>query len=955
MYRNSIWWALVVLSLVAVPLTAHAAVVNLVKNPSFEEDEVILDDPAWDQWCTWGSDAGLNSTIAFDDTEAIDGDRSLRVEPKGATTWYFMVIYATIPMKVGTQYTASFWAKAQAPRSLVSLMKATDNSVSWGETTFQLTTDWAEYSFTASAMNAAVKWEIHCAGVEVPLWLDFCYVYEGPYVAGNDPSGAGVPGAATRPSPENGAVEVPRDVVVGWKAGQWANTHDVYLGTSQADVTAASVANPLGVLNAQGHDANSLDVGRLEFAATYYWRVDEVNAPPSSAVIPGKVWSFTVEPRSYAIAGSHIIASASSVGRIDWTAQKTVNGSGLNANDQHSTASADMWISAVGPAPVWIMYAFDQPYVLDKLMVWNSNQSTENSLGVGAKDVTIEYSIDGSSWTALGDFVFNRATAKSTYTANTEISFGDVAANYVRITIKSNWGNKLSQFSLSEVRFFSIPVLARQPYPASGATNVGPQVALSWRAGRQAALHDVYLSTDPNAVADGTAPMTAVAQAQYKTAVDLAKTYYWQVVEVNEVESPSAWPSEVWSFTTADFIPVEDFERYGNNSPNRVFQTWIDGGGFSPDEFFPNGSPGNDTGSFIGYDPLMRDIMETSAVHGGTKSAPFFYDNTASTPTSETTRTFDGPQDWTQAGVETLTLCFYGDPNNTGSGPLWVKVSDGSNSAKVTFGVAAGELATALDELAWTEWKIPLSTFAGVNLTKIASMTVGMGPGTGSGKLFLDDIRLYPARSVPAPVTPVLVAWWKLDNNAQDSSGNGNNGTLNNGATYAAAGKIGAALSLDGIDDYVDCGNDPSVNITDVITVAAWVKTSDTGNAQHNPFVIKGDTSYGLKHNTGNFIEFFIYDDGAWYGANSPILTTAFNSTWHHVAGTYDGAQTKLYIDGKLVGSRLHTGQIAISTYNLALGRNGEHTDRLYYGLIDEVRIYHGVLPSSEIAALANP
>jgi hypothetical protein len=760
---------------------------------------------------------------------------------------------------------------------------------------------------------------------------------------------------AGNPSPKDQATDVPRDVVLSWRPGMFADTHDVYFGPSFNDVNGAARGDTTGTLKAQAQEPNSFDPGRLEFGKTYYWRIDEVNAPPDGSVIRGGVWSFTVEPVSYPLAGSKITASASSVGRADWGPEKTINGIGLNVNDQHSTTAADMWFTASGAQqPIWIQYAFDRPYKLDKLMVWNSNQSTENALGVGAKDVTIEYSMDGEAWTALGDFVFNRATAKNTYTANTLIDLAGITARYIRIDVKNNWGNKLVQYSLSEVRFFYVPTAAREPNPQDGATGVAPQATLSWRAGREAGSHNVYLSTDPQAVIDATAPVVTTSQPSYATTLDLVQTYYWKVVEANQAEDPATWDSYVWSFTTADYVVVEDFERYGNDSPNRVFQTWLDGAGFSSDPFFPNGYAGNGTASILGYDPQVRSIMETSVVHGGTRCVPFAYANTAATPTSEITRTFDAPQDWTASAIKTLVLSFYGDPNNTGNDPWWVKLTDqDKKSAQVTFGLGAGERAAALVEPAWTEWNIPLGGFAGINLAKISSITIGIGPGTGSGQLFLDDIRLYPTRTVTV-VTPTLAGWWKLDNNANDSSGNGNNGTLYGGPAYVT-GLFANALSVDGIDDYVDCGNGASLNITDAITVAAWIKTSDTGNAQHNEYVAKGDQGYALKHNAGNYIEFFIYDAGSWHAAQTGELTTAFNGSWHHVAGTYDGTQIKLYLDGKLVASRLYTGAIATTTYNVNIARNSQQTDRLYYGLIDDVRIYHGAFLAIDTVLQGNP
>jgi hypothetical protein len=180
--------------LVFIQTAAYAQYVeNLSPNQSFEDDEVILNDSAYEQWWTWGWEEGVNSTTEVDETDFVDGKRSLRVNPTGDTSWYFIVANSPIPARVGTNYTASFWAKAQEPRPLAARFKATDNSIDWAETDFELTSEWAEYSTTAEAMNAEIKFEIFLAGSEVTVWLDFVYVYEGEYVAGIEPSLASPP------------------------------------------------------------------------------------------------------------------------------------------------------------------------------------------------------------------------------------------------------------------------------------------------------------------------------------------------------------------------------------------------------------------------------------------------------------------------------------------------------------------------------------------------------------------------------------------------------------------------------------------------------------------------------------------------------------------------------------------------------------------------------------------
>jgi len=179
MCKRLIYLTYLVLVLVAFPLVTHAQVENLAINPSFEEDEVILDDPEWEMWCTWNPDEGAGSSVTVVNTESIDGSRSLRVDPIGPENWHFIVVYISFPAALDKNYTASFWAKAEAPRPLTIQMKASDNSVdAWGATDFELTTEWAEYSYTSEVLHQDVKLEFLCAGSEVPFWLDLVSVYE---------------------------------------------------------------------------------------------------------------------------------------------------------------------------------------------------------------------------------------------------------------------------------------------------------------------------------------------------------------------------------------------------------------------------------------------------------------------------------------------------------------------------------------------------------------------------------------------------------------------------------------------------------------------------------------------------------------------------------------------------------------------------------------------------------
>jgi hypothetical protein len=276
------------------------------------------------------------------------------------------------------------------------------------------------------------------------------------------------------------------------------------------------------------------------------------------------------------------------------------------------------------------------------------------------------------------------------------------------------------------------------PNPSDGQIEVPRDASLSWKAGAKAVAHNVYFGTDPNDVNDATmddprdvlvSPSQTETTYQIADLFDYGVTYYWRIDEVNDLEPNSPWKGNMWSIEVLNFpIVVEDFEDYNDYTPNEVFMTWLDGYGV-PTNGSTAGYPEPD---FVGGGHYLEDTI----VHGGQFSLPLFYDN--SVGLSEVTRTLGA--NWNQEGVVTLTLFYYGDPNN-GAEQMFVAVdnvvvnNDDANAALVA---------------EWTQWDIPLEILAsqGVNLSNVGSMTIGFGNRAnpvagGEGCVFFDDIRLY--------------------------------------------------------------------------------------------------------------------------------------------------------------------------------------------------------------------
>ncbi|MFB0555432.1 MAG: hypothetical protein ACETWQ_19175, partial [Phycisphaerae bacterium] len=279
------------------------------------------------------------------------------------------------------------------------------------------------------------------------------------------------------------------------------------------------------------------------------------------------------------------------------------------------------------------------------------------------------------------------------------------------------------------------------PDPANGAVDVKQTQIIAWSPSVFATSHEVYFGTDKDAVknADTGSP-------EYKGTRDLGAesydpgmlewntTYYWRIDEFNSANPDSPWPGILWSFTIANFLIVDDFESYNDTDPpdqesNRIFEAWLDGYEI----------PTN--GALVGND--LPPYAEQTIVHSGNQSMPLFYDN--SVGYSEATLTLTYPRDWSENGVNKLTIWFRGNSDSAAE-TLYVALNGSS--------VVNHDNANATQMNRWTEWNIDLQAFAdqGVNLTNVNSISLGLGNKNnpvagGSGTMYFDDIRLYP----PAP------------------------------------------------------------------------------------------------------------------------------------------------------------------------------------------------------------
>jgi hypothetical protein len=482
----------------------------------------------------------------------------------------------------------------------------------------------------------------------------------------------GVTAIASNPSPADGAYHEDTWVNLSWKPGDFAVSHDVYIGDNFYDVDSGAEGT------FQGNQTDTfIVVGFPGFAfpdglipgTTYYWRIDEVNEAEPNSPWKGDIWSFSVPPKTAYFP---------------------------DPADEAEGVSVDPQLSWTG--------------------------------GYGSKLHTVYFSETSDE---VDNATGGSAQGSTTYTPGT-----------LKMAKTYYW--RVDEFDIVEthkgdVWSFTTEGGVSNPDPAKGTVDISQTPVLTWTPGL-GATYDIYFGADAGTL-EKKASGNLGSESYEPGQLEWNTTYYWRVDEANNANADSPWTGILWSFTTANFLVVDDFEDYdiGNNE---IWWSWIDGLGYASHPTLPP-HPGNGTGSMVG-DETTGSYTEETIVHGGSQSMPVFYDNSVLLY-SEVELTMTPPRDWTENGVTTLTIWFRGNSDNA-SETLYVAVN---GSAVVSHDNPDVVLVTE-----WTQWNIDLQAFAdqGVNLANVNSITLGLGNRNnpvagGAGMMYFDDIRLYR----PAP------------------------------------------------------------------------------------------------------------------------------------------------------------------------------------------------------------
>jgi len=524
------------------------------------------------------------------------------------------------------------------------------------------------------------------------------------------------PKIAWKPYPPNGAKFVDPNADLSWNQGWGARLHTVYFGDNFDDVNNATGGAPLVF--------TTYDPGTLELDKTYFWRVDEFDARDTHK---GDVWSFTTAGGGGGIKGEYFnnvnLSGTPALTRID-----------PNVNFDWGDQSPGAPINDDGWSARWTA---DLEILFDDTYTFSVNSQDGTRLWIDG-ELVIDMWV---AWVTTKYASLPLYLEKGIHSLRLEFfDSGELGGVDIDAVQELYWSTPTMAEQIIPAGPLQPPLRASSPNPRNGAVDVKQTPILKWSAGEAAASHQVYFGADEEAVknADTGSPEYKGTRALGSESYDPGKllwdtTYYWRVDEVNNVNPDSPWVGGLCSFTTADFIWIDDFEDYNDYSPDEIFSTWIDGWEV----------PTN--GSMAGHaDP---PFAETDNIHGGSQSMPLYYDNNFKY--SEATMTLVSARDWTEEGVGVLSLWFYGDTSNAAE-RMYVNLN---GIATVYHG---NPDAVLIEE--WTEWTIDLQEFAaqGVNLANVNTISIGFGDKNnlqagGSGMVLFDDIRLYRPAPEPEP------------------------------------------------------------------------------------------------------------------------------------------------------------------------------------------------------------
>ena len=477
-----------------------------------------------------------------------------------------------------------------------------------------------------------------------------------------------IPDFATRPNPADGSLHEQTWVTLGWSPGLSAVSHNVYLGDNFDDVN--------------DDDGTGATFRGNQALTTFIAGFAEYAYP--DGLVPGMTYYWRIDE--------------------------------VNDADPNSPWKGDVWSFSIPPKTAYNPDPADGAGFVapNAILAWTG--------GYDAKLHTIYL---GDNYDDVNNATEGTPSGTASYDPGT-------------LDIEKVLYWRVDEFDgietyKGDIWAFTTPGAVGNPQPANGAPDVPMTARLSWTAADNASSHEVYFGTDADAVKNATTaspehigPRALGAESYDPGALAWNSSYAWRV---DEVYPDKTVKGLVWSFTTASFIVVDDFEAYNDIDPpdpasNTIFGSWSDGyqiptnGALTANELPP--------------------YAEQTIVHDGAQSMKYLYDTNLMI--SESTLTLVYLKDWTQKGVTKLSLWYMGDSANAVD-RMFVALNGTS--------VVYHDDPAATQITGWKQWVIDLQAFAdqGVDLTNVSTMTIGFGTKNspaagGAGTMYFDDIWL---------------------------------------------------------------------------------------------------------------------------------------------------------------------------------------------------------------------
>ncbi|MCP4455747.1 MAG: hypothetical protein GY809_30170 [Planctomycetes bacterium] len=594
------------------------------------------------------------------------------------------------------------------------------------------------------------------------------------------------------PYPQDGQIDVIENhLTLTWAPGRRAIWHDVYFSQNLTHVQNQDSQAFQGRSTRSGFTPAA-----LKGQTTYYWRVNEIELDGQTHHV-GPVWSFTTM-------ASIPVLDSSLRALWTWDEGQGITAADSSGFRHHARILGDpLWVNGVLGTAIeldgmsdyaiasgdnlptgdsdFTVCAWIQPYVHSHtLLAWGTDQANRGQEIRLVQGNLCRHSFWGNHATfdtgslvdewhhlVIGSDGFERrayvdgeevpALPGSDPLGIPNVSPGDV------ILGANPWAsNDKYHGLLDEVRIYNVnlktPAIrdlymraqwqASEPFPEDKHA-VDALSHLSWKAQGSDLAFDVYFGQDEGWVRTAsTSDQSGTYLGRFQgPSADISlpsgveSTYFWRVdTRAGNITTKG----HVWSFHMIKSLLIDGFETYTESSPYRLYQTWVDGVGFTDP---PPGQPGNGSNAIVGYDGAP--YTENSVVYSGNQAMPLRFQNVNAPHYSEASRLFDVRENWISSDYHALSLSFYGPQANLSlpSEFLYVTLTDSQGRSST---VQHSGPVSQYSDAQWHNWKIAMNGFTSVDLSDIAAISMGMGDRSATiagsdGILYIDAVRLTSA------------------------------------------------------------------------------------------------------------------------------------------------------------------------------------------------------------------